>query len=77
MTKHQYSQVVLERVLDQNTLILEHVTRLSPLSNDVQELKRGMEQVVADIQTIKIALSDYSREQKDHRVRIQSLEAGV
>ncbi len=70
-----YEGAILEKIRDQNTVIIEGLGDLKGLPAKVDKLAEDMAEVKSDIKVIKTVITDHSAELKDHGKRITALEA--
>ena len=69
-----YLTVLLEQVRDQNKAVLEAVGDLQKNVSEIPSMKEDLTELKQDTKVIKAAVTDMSREQKEHNQRITKLE---
>jgi len=68
-------QVLGEVLADELKAIHELVKDVPSIKNDIRELKENANELKSDMKIVKAAVTDVSKQQKDHEHRITRLEA--
>ncbi len=74
MANKNYSDVLLEQLVDQNKAILEYVGELPTMKEDIVGLKQDVAELKSDMKVVKAAVTDLSNKVADHEPRITRIE---
>jgi 2-phospho-L-lactate guanylyltransferase (CobY/MobA/RfbA family) len=75
LSDDERKQVLGEVLADELKAIHELVKDVPAIKEDVQVLRQDVEELTSDMKVVKAAVTDISREQKEHDRRITHLEA--
>ena len=70
-----YIGVILEEIRDQNKAVLEAVGDMQSMVAKIPNMEEDLAELKSDVQVIKTVVTDISKRQNQHEVRITKLEA--